>query len=238
MVTRLKPLSLTKINIAIDGFSSCGKSTIAKGLAKKLGYIYIDTGAMYRAVTLALLRKGFITNGKIDEEGAIAYLNQINISFQYNAEKGISETMLNGANVEAEIRGMEVSKAVSSVSAIQEVRAKLVQIQKELGKQRGVVMDGRDIGTEVFPDAELKIFVTADPEIRAKRRYDELVGKGHEVSMEEVRQNLEERDHLDQTRTVSPLRQANDAVVLDNTGLSLKDQLEIAYNWAQSCINS
>lgn len=229
---------MTKINIAIDGFSSCGKSTIAKGLARKLGYIYIDTGAMYRAVTLALLRKGLINDGKLDEKEGIAYLDKINISFQYNADKGISETILNGENVETEIRGMEVSKAVSSVSAIQEVRAKLVQIQQGLGRQRGVVMDGRDIGTEVFPDAELKIFVTADPEIRAQRRYDELVGKGHKVSLEEIRQNLEERDHLDQTRKISPLRKAEDAMVLDNSALSLEDQLEIAYKWAQSRINS
>ena len=230
---------MSKINIAIDGFSSCGKSTIAKGLASKLNYVYIDTGAMYRAITLAFLRNDRISDdGEVNQENLGAFLDDINISFEYNDETGQSETILNGENVEQEIRQMEVSQWVSVVSAIPDVRKKLVAIQQEIGKRKGVVMDGRDIGTVVFPDAELKVFVTADPEVRAQRRYDELIRKGQDVSFDEVLENLAKRDELDQSREVSPLKQADDARILDNTELSIEEQLDLVYSWAMDCIKS
>lgn len=216
-----------KIIIAIDGFSSCGKSTFAKEIAARLGYIFIDTGAMYRAVTLYGIRNGAISpNGSVDEAQLQALLPNIEISFVFNPDRGASDLLLNGENVEQEIRGIDVSRAVSQVSQIFAVREQLVHLQQEMGRDKGIVMDGRDIGTVVFPEAELKIFMTADPGVRAQRRYLELQAKGEEISLEEIEQNIRERDHADQTRTISPLRQAPDAVVLDNTHTTIPEQVE------------
>lgn len=225
---------MKKINIAIDGFSSCGKSTLAKALAAKLGYVFIDTGAMYRAVTLYCLEKNLS-----DEEDIIHHLDKIKVSFHYNTDSGKSETYLNGENIEREIReNSSVANNVSKISSIREVRKKLVTLQKELGKQKGVVMDGRDIGTVVFPDAELKIFLTANKEIRAKRRYDELISKGINISIEEVRKNNESRDYLDTHRKEDPLRKADDAVIIDNSLLTPARQLEIVLNLAEEKIRT
>ena len=207
-----------KIVIAIDGFSSCGKSTFAKEIAARIGYVFIDTGAMYR-VTLYGLRHGAVQDGDVNEALLIAMLPEIEITFAFNSERGASDIFLNGENVEKRIRSIEVSDLVSKVSGIAAVR-------EQLGRQKGIVMDGRDIGTVVFPDAELKIFMTADPAIRAQRRYKELEAKGEKVSLEEVERNLRERDHADQTRAVSPLRQAEDAVVLDNRHMTLPEQMD------------
>lgn len=224
---------MKKINIAIDGYSSCGKSTLAKELAAKLGYVYIDTGAMYRAVTLFCLENNLLG------EKVITHLDKINVSFQYNTETGKSETFLNGKNIERAIReNAEVANNVSPVSTIKEVRKKLVSLQKELGKNKGVVMDGRDIGTVVFPEAELKIFMTAKNEVRAKRRYDELLLKGINTTLADVRANLESRDLIDSTRVADPLRKADDAITLDNTFLTPKEQFEIALKMAEEKINS
>lgn len=220
-------MSDNKIIIAIDGHSSCGKSTMAKSLAQKLGYIYIDTGAMYRVVTLVALRNGLITNGEPDKLKVINELKNINITFEWDEQKGQNTTFLNGENVEEEIRQLEVSQNVSPISTIAEVREEMVRQQRENGLKKGIVMDGRDIGTVVFPDAELKIFMTASPKIRAQRRYIELTEKGQEVSFEEILMNVEGRDKIDSTRAVSPLKQADDAVILDNSNLSREEQL----NW-------
>ncbi len=215
-----------KIVIAIDGFSSCGKSTFAKAIAKRLGYIFIDTGAMYRAVTLYALEHGAIRSGIVHEEEVIRLLDEITITFRFNPERGASDIYVNGTFVEGKIRTIEVSNCVSAVSAIAEVRHKLVAMQQEMGRKRGVVMDGRDIGTVVFPDAELKIFMTADPRVRARRRYDELTAKGDRVSLEEIEQNVRDRDYQDMHRAISPLRQADDAIVLDNSQMSVEEQME------------
>lgn len=218
-----------KINIAIDGYSSCGKSTIAKALAKKLGYAYVDTGAMYRAVTLYILRNHIEITDLVSIKNA---LENIDISFEIDSD-GKQFTLLNGENVEKEIRSMEVSNFTSQVSAIKEVRQILVSWQQKIGKNKGVVMDGRDIGTVVFPDAELKLFMTASPDIRTQRRYLELTNKGESVTEEEIRNNLAHRDHLDSTREESPLRQAEDAVVLDNSFLSEEEQLDKVLDWVK-----
>ena len=215
---------MKKITIAIDGFSSCGKSTMAKDLAREIGYIYIDSGAMYRAVTLYCLENGFFTNDGIDTAQLAAAMPNIRISFQLNPETQRPMTFLNGVNVEDRIRTMEVSTRVSPVAALPFVREALVKLQQEMGKEKGIVMDGRDIGTAVFPDAELKIFVTASAEIRAQRRYDELKAKGQEASFEGILANVKERDYIDQNREVSPLRKADDAILLDNSNLTIEEQ--------------
>lgn len=217
---------MKKITIAIDGFSSCGKSTMAKDLAREIGYIYIDSGAMYRAVTLYCIENGLAENGEIDKEKLKASMNQIDISFQLNAETGRPDTYLNGVNVEGKIRTMEVSSLVSPVATLDFVRQAMVAQQQAMGKEKGIVMDGRDIGTTVFPDAELKIFVTASAEVRAQRRYDELKAKGQEASYEEILANVKERDFIDQNREVSPLRKADDAILLDNSNLTIAEQKE------------
>ena len=214
-----------KIIIAVDGFSSCGKSTFAKAIAARLGYIFIDTGAMYRAVTLYALEHGAIRSGIVDEEAVVRLLGQISITFRFNPQREASDIYVNGDLAEGKIRTIEVSNCVSRVSAIPEVRQKLVAMQQEMGRRRGVVMDGRDIGTVVFPDAELKIFMTADPAVRARRRYDELKAKGDAVSLEEIERNVRERDKADMSRAISPLRQAPDAVVLDNSHMTVEEQM-------------
>ena len=208
----------------MDGHSSCGKSTMAKALAKKRGYTYRDTGAMYRAVTLYAMRRGFIGKDGIDEEALRRELPQIKISFGH--ENGQQYTILNGENVERQIRGMEVSGNVSPISAIGFVREAMVDLQREMGRQGAIIMDGRDIGTTVFPNAQLKIFVTATDEIRARRRYDELVLKGENPVYEDVLKNVRERDYIDSHRAVSPLRQADDAIVLDNSNMTVEQQNE------------
>ena len=215
-----------KIIIALDGFSSCGKSTFAKSIAKRLGYIFIDTGAMYRAVTLYALEHGAIQSGIADEEKIISLLPEISITFRFNSQRGASDIYINGDLVEGKIRTIEVSNCVSSVSAIGKVREKLVAMQQEMGHQKGVVMDGRDIGTVVFPDAELKIFMTADPKVRAERRYTELTAKGDNVSFEEILENVVSRDKADMSRAISPLQQAADAIVLDNSYMTIPEQME------------
>ena len=215
---------MKKIVIAIDGHSSSGKSTMAKDLAKEIGYTYIDTGAMYRAVTLYCIQHGFFEGEKIKAEELKASIHDIDISFRLNAETGRPDTYLNGVNVEKEIRGMEVADKVSPVATLGFVRRVLVAKQQEMGKAKGIVMDGRDIGTVVFPDAELKLFVTASPEVRAKRRGDELEAKGSPASYEEVLENVKKRDYIDSTREESPLRQADDALVLDNSHMTLEEQ--------------
>jgi len=222
-----------KIIIAIDGHSSCGKSTLSKQLALKLQYNYVDSGSMYRAVTLYALRNNLIHNGIVDKEKLISQLDHIAISFKYNPEEQKSDTYLNGENIEQEIRGLEVSSNVSPVAVIKEVRQSMVKIQKSLGEERGIVMDGRDIGTVVYPDAELKIFMTASPVVRAQRRLDELTAKGMDVSFEEILKNVEERDFIDQNREESPLRKASDAIVLDNGNMTREEQLE----WVLSKVN-
>lgn len=213
-----------KIIIAIDGHSSSGKSTMAKDLAREIGYIYIDTGAMYRAVTLYCLRKGYIQGDKIQEEALKADLDKMDISFRYNAETGRPDTYLNGEKVEKEIRSMEVADKVSLVAALGFVRRSMVAKQQEMGKAKGIVMDGRDIGTVVFPNAELKVFVTASPEVRARRRLEELQAKGEQTTYEEVLANVKKRDYIDSTREESPLRQAPDALVLDNSNMTIPEQ--------------
>ena len=217
--------SVKKIVIAIDGFSSCGKSTFAKAIAARLGYIFIDTGAMYRAVTLCALNQGLVGDQSVDEAAVVAMLDRVNISFKFNSERGASDVYVNGECVEREIRTIEVSSCVSRISSIREVREKLVALQQQMGCDRGVVMDGRDIGTVVFPDAELKIFMTADPKVRAERRYAELTAKGDKVTMEEILENVISRDNADMTRAISPLRQAEDAIVLDNSYMSVEEQM-------------
>ena len=215
---------MKKITIAIDGFSSCGKSTMAKDLAREVGYIYIDSGAMYRAVTLYSIENGIFDGDVIDTEKLKKAIKDIQISFRPNPETGRPDTYLNGVNVENKIRTMGVSSKVSPISALDFVREAMVAQQQAMGKEKGIVMDGRDIGTTVFPDAELKIFVTATPEIRAQRRFDELKAKGQEASFDEILENVKQRDYIDQNRAVSPLRKAEDALLLDNTDLSIEEQ--------------
>lgn len=216
---------MKKITIAIDGYSSCGKSTMAKALAKKIGYVYVDTGAMYRSVTLFALRNNlFNDDGSVKTDELKEMLQQVHISFKLNPETGLPETYLNGEMVERDIRGMEVSSHVSPIAAIPFVREALVAQQKAMGKEKGVVMDGRDIGTVVFPDAELKIFVTASAEVRAKRRYDELQGKGQPADYDDILKNVQQRDYIDTHREVSPLRQADDAIELDNGHMTIAEQ--------------
>lgn len=221
-----------QINIAIDGYSSCGKSTLAKDLAKSLNYTYIDSGAMYRAVTLYLLENGFIdSSGNPNVEASLK-----NIDIHFKTENGISSTYLNGQNVEEKIRSMEISQHVSTVAAISSVRTKLVKIQQNLGLHKGLVMDGRDIGTVVFPDAELKLFITAELEVRTIRRLQELLEKGFRVDEKSVKENLRHRDFIDSTREDSPLMQAEDAILIDNTNLSREEQLQKAIEYAHEII--
>jgi CMP/dCMP kinase len=226
-----------KIVIAIDGHSSCGKSTMAKSLARKLGYTYIDSGAMYRAVTLFALRNGWINNCSPDIEKVISGLKNINITFKWDEKTEKNTTFLNGENIEEEIRRLEVSQNVSPISTIAKVRHEMVKQQRENGKNKGIVMDGRDIGTVVFPNAELKIFMTASPEIRAQRRYLELKEKGVENDFNDILKNVEERDKIDSTREVSPLKKADDAWVLDNSHLTREEQLQWTLNKVEEIIN-
>jgi len=223
-----------KITIAIDGFSSTGKSTIAKALAKKLGYIYVDTGAMYRAVTLYAMNHNLVSLDNLDWEALVSCLPSISLTFKFNVDLGFAEMYLNGVNVENEIRTLEVSQSVSKVSAIPSVRKKLVLEQQEMGKYKGIVMDGRDIGTVVFPDAEIKFFMTASADTRAQRRYKELIAKGDTVSFQEILQNVVERDHLDSTRKDSPLIKAWDAIEIDNSDLGLNEQFDKIYSLVKS----
>ena len=217
---------MNKINIAIDGYSSCGKSTLAKALASKLSYSYVDSGAMYRAVTLFCLNNNIIKRGELNSDKLIKNLWRIKIGFIYNSAFKYSETYLNDFNVEKEIRSMEVSSYVSAVSALKEVRKQLISMQQELGKNKGIVMDGRDIGTAVFPDAEIKLFMLADVEVRTQRRLDELLSKGIKVSAEEVKNNLNQRDYEDTHRKENPLVKAKDAIVFDNSDLNQAQQLD------------
>ena len=212
------------ITIAIDGHSSCGKSTMAKDLAKEIGYIYIDTGAMYRAVTLFAMQNGLITDAGIDEDALRNRMPDILITFQLNEETGRPDTYLNGVCVEREIRTMEVSKYVSPIATLGFVREAMVELQRLMGEAKGVIMDGRDIGTVVFPNAELKIFVTASADVRAKRRFDELTAKGEPCNFDEILTNVVERDRIDSTRAISPLRKAEDAIVLDNSNMTIPEQ--------------
>jgi cytidylate kinase len=228
-----------KINIAIDGYSSCGKSTIAKAIAKELNYVYVDTGAMYRAMALYALQHGYIhSNGKVDAEGLEKGLEMVLITFKYNIELGASETFLNGVNVDKEIRSLQVSNHVSRVSDVKAVRTKLVKLQRRLAESRGVVMDGRDIGTVVMPDSELKFFMTADNKVRAQRRFDELKSLGVETTFEEVLKNLNSRDEYDSSRDNDPLRRADDAVVIDNTNLTIEEQFQFVMGHAFKKIGS
>lgn len=216
---------MKKITIAIDGFSSCGKSTMAKDLAREIGYIYVDTGAMYRSVTLFAMRNGmFNADGSIKTEELKQRMGEINISFRLNSETGRPDTYLNGELVEKEIRTMEVSSHVSPIAALPFVREALVAQQQAMGKEKGIIMDGRDIGTVVFPDAELKIFVTASAEVRAQRRYDELKAKGMPADFDDILKNVKERDYIDSHREVSPLREADDAIELDNSNMTIAEQ--------------
>lgn len=217
---------MKNITIAIDGFSSTGKSTLAKQLAKHLGYIYVDTGAMYRAVTLFAMENGYISNEYFDKETLINSLANIKLHFEFNSDLGFAEMFLNDKNIEKEIRTLEVSNYVSKIAEVSQVRAKLVEQQQEMGKNKAIVMDGRDIGTVVFPDAELKIYMTASAETRAQRRYDELIAKGDSVTFEEVLENVQKRDYIDTHRDDSPLRMADDAIEIDNSYLDRDEQFK------------
>ena len=221
---------MKKITIAIDGFSSTGKSTLAKQLAAALGYVYVDTGAMYRAVAYFAMQHNLVSETHLDATGLVAQLPNINLRFQFNPALGFAEMYLNNENIETQIRTIEVSRMVSKVAEISEVRAKLVEQQQAMGKDKGIVMDGRDIGTVVFPDAELKLFMTASSKTRAQRRFDELVEKGQHITFDEVLQNVEERDYIDTHREDSPLVKANDAIEIDNSSLSKKEQFELVLN--------
>lgn len=227
---------MSKITIAIDGFSSTGKSTLAKQLAKALGYAYVDTGAMYRAVTLFAMRNNFIGGSKENLEALVQLLPKIRLKFVPNADLGFSEMYLNGENVEKEIRTIEVSRYVSRIAEIEQVRHKLVDLQKKMGKEKGIVMDGRDIGTVVFPNAELKVFMTASPQARATRRYKELLEKGEAVSYEEVLENVQRRDFIDSHREFSPLKKAEGAIEFDNSDMGLKEQFERLFSIAERYI--
>jgi cytidylate kinase len=228
-----------KINIAIDGYSSCGKSTIAKAVAKALNYFYVDSGAMYRAITLfALQNNCFKKDNTLDAESLTRVLDHVIVSFKYNTETGEQEIYLNGQNVQKEIRSIQVSNHVSAVSSLKDVRLKLVRLQKRLAETKGVVMDGRDIGTVVMPDAELKLFMMADHIIRAKRRYDELKANGLDVQLEEIEKNIASRDAMDTSREIDPLRQAEDAVVVDNSNLTLEEQFQFVVGQAIKRIES
>lgn len=228
---------MKKITIAIDGFSSTGKSTLAKQLAKELGYVYVDTGAMYRAVAYFAMQHNLVSETHLDKAGLIAELPNINLRFQFNATLGFAEMYLNNENIETQIRTIEVSRMVSKVAEISEVRAKLVEQQQAMGKDKGIVMDGRDIGTVVFPEAELKLFMTASSKTRAQRRFDELVEKGQHVTFEDVLQNVEERDYIDTHRDDSPLVKAVDAIEIDNSSLSKKEQFEIVLQLVNDKLN-
>ncbi len=215
-----------KLIIAIDGYSSCGKSTFARAIARELNYIYIDSGAMYRAVTLYYMRRGLINSEGLILQGILDELKNIHIEFVYNPDIDENETFLNSENVEKEIRSIEVSSYVSRISMIQEVRTRMVELQRQIGVFKGIVMDGRDIGTVVFPDADLKIYMKASVEIRAKRRYEEMKGKGIKVDYDEIERNIMARDITDENRDISPLRRADDAIVLDNSRMTVKEQME------------
>lgn len=228
---------MNKITIAIDGFSSTGKSTLAKQLAKHLGYVYVDTGAMYRAITLFAMQNGYISKEFFDKETLINSLLSIKLHFEFNEELGFGEMYLNNVNVEKEIRTIEVSNFVSKIAEVSEVRSKLVEQQQAMGKEKAIVMDGRDIGTVVFPDAELKIFMTASPETRAQRRFDELQAKGDNVSYEEVLKNVQERDYIDSHRDDSPLVIADDAIEIDNSYLTREEQFTAVLELANEVIN-
>lgn len=214
-----------RIVIAVDGFSSCGKSSFAKLIAQRLGYLYIDSGAMYRAVTLGFIQNGLIVNGVVTRDNLLQNIKKFEVGFSFNPKSNRHETTLNGVVVEEQIRTIGVSSCVSPVSAIPEVRELMVELQRKLGTDKGIVMDGRDIGTVVFPNAELKIFMTADPKIRAERRLKELKEKGHPVNFDEILANIENRDRIDQTRAASPLRKAEDAIVLDNSHMTIQEQM-------------
>lgn len=224
------------IIIAIDGFSSCGKSTLAKAMARKLNYRYIDTGAMYRAVALYNMRNGNLGDDTYNKEGIIDSLKDISIDFQYDKRHDSTITYLNGENIEEEIRDVPVSQQVTKVSQLPEVRKVLVDLQQAMGKEKGIVMDGRDIGTRVFPNAELKIFVTADPEVRAQRRYKQMLDNGVKVDLDTVRKNLSQRDYNDVHKGESPLKQAEDAIVLDNTDIGVEEQFERAMELVQKAL--
>lgn len=217
---------MKKIIIAIDGFSSCGKSTMAKALARNIGYLYFDSGAMYRAVALYCMQNGLIEGNEINREALSRRMKEIHITFEADPETMNSITFLNGVNVEREIRSLEVSQYVSQIAALDFVRSEMVEQQREMGKLKGIVMDGRDIGTTVFPEAEMKVFVTASAEVRAQRRYDELVARGDTPDYEDILHNVQLRDHIDQTREVSPLKRADDALLLDNSNLTREEQME------------
>ncbi len=229
---------MNTITIAIDGFSSTGKSTLAKQLAKHLGYVYVDTGAMYRAITLFAMQMGYISNDFFNKETLINSLSNIKLHFEFNPDLGFAEMYLNDVNVEKEIRTIEVSNFVSKIAEVSEVRSKLVEQQQEMGKGKGIVMDGRDIGTVVFPNAELKIFMTASPETRAQRRFDELQAKGDSVTYEEVLKNVQERDYIDTHRDDSPLVKADDAIEIDNSYLTREEQFTAVLELAEEVINS
>ncbi len=229
---------MKKITIAIDGHSSCGKSTMAKDLAREVGYIYVDTGAMYRSVTLFALRNGLFTADGINEDELRRRMPEIHISFKFNAETGRPDTYLNGELVEQDIRTMEVSNHVSPIAALGFVREAMVAQQQQMGKDKGVVMDGRDIGTTVFPNAELKIYVTASAEVRAQRRYDELKAKGMEADFDEILKNVQERDYIDSHREVSPLRKADDAIELDNSHMTIAEQKQWLLDRFNEAVNN
>lgn len=217
---------MKKIVIAIDGFSSCGKSTMAKALARNIGYLYFDSGAMYRAVALYCMQNRLIEGEQINCDSLRERMKEIHITFEADPGTKDSITYLNGVNVEREIRSLEVSKFVSPIAALDFVRSEMVEQQREMGKQKGIVMDGRDIGTTVFPDAEMKVFVTASAEVRAQRRYDELTARGDTPDFNEILENVQQRDHIDQTREISPLKKADDALLLDNSNLTREEQMQ------------
>lgn len=225
-----------KITIAIDGYSSTGKSTIAKQLAKALGYVYVDTGAMYRGVTLFAMQNGFLDETDANTVGLVESLDRIDLKFVYNEVLGFAEIYLNGSNVEREIRTMGVSRHVSKIATIEEVRKKLVSLQKAMGREKGIVMDGRDIGTVVFPNAELKLFMTASPEKRATRRYKELLDKGEDVTYEDVLKNVQHRDYVDSHRQISPLKKAEDAITFDNSDMGLQEQFDRVLDYTKRVI--
>ncbi len=228
---------MKKIVVAIDGFSSTGKSTLAKQLANKLGYVYVDTGAMYRAVTFYAMQINIITKNEFDKAKLIELLGDIELNFIFNETLGFGEIYMNGINIEKEIRSLEVSNFVSKIAEISEVRAKLVEQQQKMGEARGIVMDGRDIGTVVFPNAELKIFMTASAKTRAQRRFEELIKRGDNVSYEAILKNVQQRDHIDSTREDSPLKMTSDAIEIDNSNLSLEEQFELVYGIAKNKLN-